>query len=106
MHSSGYGFASGSEDKTARFWDIRSDQQVAEYKPPTPNSGFTSCGLSKSGRYIFCGSDDNQVHVWDTLKCSHTGKLYQRQCSPKEDFPRHSSMYFKLDLALEYKIQK
>ncbi|XP_071545289.1 guanine nucleotide-binding protein subunit beta-2 [Panulirus ornatus] len=75
FHPSGFCVGSGSEDKTARMWDIRSDQQLAEYKPPTPNSGFTCCGLSSSGRYIMCGSDDNTVHFWDTLKATHQGTL-------------------------------
>ena len=73
FHPSGNCFVTGSEDKTARLWDIRSDQQVKEYKPPTANSGFTSCVLSLSGRYIICGSDDNQIHSWDILKGCHTG---------------------------------
>lgn len=30
--------------------------------------------LSLSGRYLFCGSDDNSVHTWDTLKTTYTGK--------------------------------
>jgi hypothetical protein len=36
-----------------RLWDIRSDQEVCQYKPPTPNSSFTSVGVSLSGRIIF-----------------------------------------------------
>lgn len=31
--------------------------------------------LSGSGRYIMCGADDNDIHVWDTLKTSHLGVL-------------------------------
>lgn len=75
FHPSGYAFATGSEDKTARMYDIRSDQQLALYQPPNKNSGFTSCGLSLSGRFILCGSDDSQVHIWDTLKNQHNGCL-------------------------------
>lgn len=26
-----------------------------------------------SGRLLFCGSDDNSVHMWDTLKNQHNG---------------------------------
>jgi len=74
-HPSGFAFGTGSEDKTARLWDIRSDQQVAQYDPPNGKSGFTSCVLSKSGRYIICGADDNGIHAWDTLKKDHKGTL-------------------------------
>lgn len=75
FHPSGQAFVTGSEDKSARLFDIRSDQQVALFKPPNTTSGFTSCGLTLSGRYLFCGSDDNNVHIWDTLKNQHCGKL-------------------------------
>lgn len=73
-HPSGQTFATASEDKSARLFDIRSDQQIASYAPPNANSGFTSCALSLSGRYILCGSDDNDIHAWDTLKTCYNGK--------------------------------
>uniref|UniRef100_A0A0K8SDK6 Uncharacterized protein n=3 Tax=Lygus hesperus TaxID=30085 RepID=A0A0K8SDK6_LYGHE len=75
FHPNGFNFATASEDKTCRLFDIRGDQELACYKPPMGNPGFTSCGLSLSGRFIFCGSDDNNVHIWDTLKCAHNGTL-------------------------------
>lgn len=74
-HPSGFAFATGSEDKTARMYDIRSDQQIALYTPPNKTSGFTSCGLSSSGRFLLCGSDDSSVHVWDTMKLQHNGNV-------------------------------
>ncbi|KAK9728648.1 WD domain, G-beta repeat [Popillia japonica] len=75
FHPGGQAFVTGSEDKTARLFDIRSDQQIALYTPPNQSSGFTSCGLSVSGRLLFCGSDDNNIHMWDTLKSQHLGVL-------------------------------
>lgn len=45
FHPSGQAFATASEDKSARLFDIRSDQQIANYEPTNPNSGFTSCGM-------------------------------------------------------------
>ncbi|XP_008559825.1 guanine nucleotide-binding protein subunit beta-2 [Microplitis demolitor] len=75
FHPSGYSFVTASEDKTARLWDLRSDQQLATYKPPSSNPGYTSCGLSLSGRFIFCASDDNSIHIWDTLKAQYNGAL-------------------------------
>jgi len=74
-HPSGFAFGTGSEDKTARLWDIRSDQQVCKYEPTNGKSGFTSCVLSNSGRYIICGADDNGIHAWDALKGSSAGVL-------------------------------
>ncbi|XP_044736202.1 guanine nucleotide-binding protein subunit beta-2 [Chrysoperla carnea] len=75
FHPSGFAFATASEDKSARLYDIRSDQQIAKYASPSGTAGFTSCALSLSGRHLFCGSDDNHVHIWDTLKTTHTGTL-------------------------------
>ena len=45
------------------------------YKPPTPNSSFTSCGLSKSGRVLYCSSDDSSIHSWDLVAKAHSGNL-------------------------------
>lgn len=33
-----------------------------------------SVALSLSGRYLFCGSDDNSIYAWDTLKTTLSGK--------------------------------
>lgn len=75
FHPNGFAFATGSEDKSARLFDIRSDQQIAHYEPPNVTSGFTSCAVSLSGRLVLCGSDDNNVHIWDALKVQHNGIL-------------------------------
>ena len=75
FHPNGYNFVTCSEDKTSRLWDIRSDQEVTQYKPPTPNSSFTCCGLSVSGRILFCSSDDSSIHSWDLIDGKHIGNL-------------------------------
>ncbi|GFY42341.1 guanine nucleotide-binding protein subunit beta-2 [Trichonephila inaurata madagascariensis] len=77
FHSSGFYFGTGSDDKTSRLFDIRADQQIGLYQTPSNKSGFTSCGLSTSGRVILCGSDDSAVHSWDTLKAKHNGTILQ-----------------------------
>ncbi|XP_014275459.1 guanine nucleotide-binding protein subunit beta-2 [Halyomorpha halys] len=71
----GYSFCTGSEDKTARLFDIRSDQAISIMKPPSSTPGFTSAGVSLSGRFLLCGADDNNVHIWDLLKAQHNGTL-------------------------------
>lgn len=43
-HPNGFGFASCSEDQTARMYDLRADQQIGIYEPNKKNTGFTSCG--------------------------------------------------------------
>ena len=49
-------------------------QEIAQYKPPTPNSSFTSVGVSLSGRLILASSDDATVHLWD-ITGTHMGNL-------------------------------
>ncbi|XP_014211686.1 guanine nucleotide-binding protein subunit beta-2 [Copidosoma floridanum] len=73
-HPSGHGFVTASEDKTARLWDLRSDQQIGSFKPPG-NPGFTSSALSFSGRFMFCGTDEKDIHCFDTLKTTHNTVL-------------------------------
>jgi len=75
FHPGSQAFVTCSEDKTARLWDVRADQELAQYKPPTPNSSFTSCGLSASGRILYCSSDDSSIHSWDLVNKTHAGCL-------------------------------
>lgn len=103
-HPSGFGFASCSEDQTARLYDLRADQQIGLYEPNKKNTGFTSCGaylivfvvvflsftlpwlltipnlilcplaLSTSGRYLLCAGIEGNIHSWDTMKQKSTGR--------------------------------
>ena len=57
-----------------RLWDIRGDQEIKQYKPPTPNSSFTSVATSLSGRLLLASSDDSTIHMWD-ITGTHLGNL-------------------------------
>ncbi|CAG7830147.1 unnamed protein product [Allacma fusca] len=75
FHPSSLAFASASEDKTARFFDLRADQQLGQYQTPGTATSFTCCTLSKSGRHIIAGCDDSTIHAFDMLKTTHLGSL-------------------------------
>lgn len=38
---------------------------------------FHLIAMSFSGRYVFCGSDDKQIHIWDSLKTTYNCESYQ-----------------------------
>ena len=63
-----------SEDRTVRLWDIRGDQEIHQYSPPSTKSSFTSVGVSLSGRLLLGASDDSTIHMWD-ITGTHLGQL-------------------------------
>jgi len=64
----GYAFATGSDDASCRLFDIRADREMIQYTHDSILCGITSVAFSISGRYLFAGYEDFNVHVWDTLK--------------------------------------
>ncbi|XP_064461100.1 guanine nucleotide-binding protein subunit beta-2-like [Ornithodoros turicata] len=75
FHSGGNVFITASEDKTCQLFDIRSDQVLTQYQNQRESCAFTCCAMSLSGRMVLAGSDDNDVHVWDTLSTRRIGNL-------------------------------
>lgn len=72
---SGYNFGTGSDDATARLFDLRSDQEIACYAHDTIVTGVTSSKFSKSGRLFICGYDDFNCNIWDSLTGERAGML-------------------------------
>lgn len=64
----GNSFATGSDDSTARLWDLRAHAQLNCYINDRILSGVTSLSFSHSGRALFASYDDASagVVVWDT----------------------------------------
>jgi len=53
----------GSEDKTARLWDVRKGEEVRIFKGHTDY--VTSVNFSSDGRYLVTGSLDKTTKIWD-----------------------------------------
>ncbi|XP_046977626.1 WD repeat-containing protein 47 isoform X2 [Vanessa cardui] len=61
-------FVSGSQDKTVRFWDLRTGGCVNVISPPTgPSKGsaVASLAVDPSGRLLVCGHDDGSCALHD-----------------------------------------
>ena len=64
----GMSFGTGSEDGTARVFDIRAHNEVAKFgKVSDGSEGLTSVSFSRSGRILFAGHADSNVLAFDTL---------------------------------------
>jgi guanine nucleotide-binding protein G(I)/G(S)/G(T) subunit beta-1 len=66
--------ASCSQDGTVRIWDLRIQNELARIGNPVApnpasmeNDGYTSLGVSASGRLVFCGHSDGSVYAFDVL---------------------------------------
>lgn len=66
--SNGLAFGTGSEDGTARVFDLRAYNEVCKFgKVQADGEGLTSVSFSRSGRILFGGHADSNVLAWDTL---------------------------------------
>ncbi|KAI5640324.1 WD repeat-containing protein 47 [Phthorimaea operculella] len=62
-------FVSGSQDKTVRFWDLRTGSCVNVISPPASlpgkGSAVASLAVDPSGRLLVCGHDDGSCALHD-----------------------------------------
>ena len=77
----GTAFCTGSDDATVKLYDIRADQELAQYSHDNIICGVTSVAFSKSGRLLMAGYDDFNVNVWDTLRVERAGNSDASKCS-------------------------
>jgi WD40 repeat protein len=61
--SDGHLALTGSEDKTARMWDVTTGQQLRSFEGHTDE--VTSVAFSPDGRFVLTGSGDNTARLWD-----------------------------------------
>ncbi|XP_063045008.1 guanine nucleotide-binding protein subunit beta-5b isoform X1 [Engraulis encrasicolus] len=76
FYPSGDAFATGSDDATCRFYDLRADREVAVFSKDSVIFGANSVDFSQSGRLLFAGYNDYTVNVWDVLKGTRLNILY------------------------------
>lgn len=72
---SGEAFATGSDDFSCRFYDLRADRELMRFASPDISSCVTSISFSNSGRALFVAYDDTNVIAWDSLKAEQSGVL-------------------------------
>jgi guanine nucleotide-binding protein G(I)/G(S)/G(T) subunit beta-1 len=66
--SNGQAIGTGSEDGTARVFDLRAYNEVCKFgKVQAEAEGLTSVSFSRSGRILFGGHADSNVLAWDNL---------------------------------------
>lgn len=63
----GHAFGTGSDDSSCRVFDMRCYGEVNKFATPEIQCGITSVSFSRSGRLLFGGYDDFNVHAWDTI---------------------------------------
>eukprot|EP00540_Astrosyne_radiata_P023395 CAMPEP_0116858324 /NCGR_PEP_ID=MMETSP0418-20121206/21107_1 /TAXON_ID=1158023 /ORGANISM="Astrosyne radiata, Strain 13vi08-1A" /LENGTH=351 /DNA_ID=CAMNT_0004492229 /DNA_START=23 /DNA_END=1075 /DNA_ORIENTATION=+ len=63
----GITIGTGSEDGTARVFDMRAHNEICKYGKVTEGEGLTSVSFSRSGRVLFGGHADSNVLAWDVL---------------------------------------
>jgi WD40 repeat protein len=63
--------ASGSPDKTVKFWDTASGQPL---RTLTHNDYVHSVAFSPDGRTLASGSDDNTIKLWDVSNMNEASK--------------------------------
>ena len=69
INKSGTIMISGSNDKSARLWDLKTGKEIR--KLPVDCWKVTAVALSEDGSYAFTGCNDGSIKVWEVA----TGKL-------------------------------
>lgn len=76
----GVTFGTGSQDGTARIFDLRARAEICKFgKITQEEEGLTSISFSRSGRVMFGGHSDSNVLAWDVLGDKATPTFFLNQ---------------------------
>jgi WD40 repeat protein len=65
----------GSQDRTARVWDMETGAQLAVARARGHQGGVQSVAITPDGKHILSGSVDNSARLWDIEKAGELGIL-------------------------------
>jgi len=71
----GNSFATASEDKTVKIFDLRANAELMKYQGSNVNCNITSVCFSLGGSYLFAGQEDCNVSVYDTIRGNFLYKI-------------------------------
>ncbi len=78
----------GSDDRTARFWDTATGRPLS---PPLEHTGFVQKhAFSPDGRLAATGCNDGSVRLWDTATGQAVGPVLTRRHAPRMQWGRGS----------------
>lgn len=75
----GNAIVTGSDDSSCRLFDVRAMRQLQVCADQKLVCGISSVAVSSSGRFIFCGADDYNAYMWDTLTAKQMTCLSHHQ---------------------------
>ncbi|MBA0587455.1 hypothetical protein Gorai_000584, partial [Gossypium raimondii] len=66
--------ATGSADRTVKFWDLETFELIGSSKPEA--KGARSVTFHPDGKTLFCGSDDGfKVYSWEPIVCHNSADM-------------------------------